>query len=653
MEKKIERRYFGSSVEIRAGEDGKVKGGKGLAAVYNKLSDNLGGFREKIAPGAFDGVLDNDVRVLRDHKPGQILGRTSKGTAKISLTSEGLEYTWDDPDTTYSRDLQKSMARGDIDQSSFGFTVDEDDWEEDEEGRMIRTIKKVRELFDVSPVTFPAYPDATVAKRSLDKYMEGKQPPEKETITNNSTTNKKVNKMDRIKQLEDKRAALVEANEEILSELETGQGEIRSFTDDEKERFDANKSEIERLDHQIDAYRSTESSKAGVVKDTRTEQQKAAARAAASGTKSTPPEEREAAQFSFTKLLKEVRDKTLSGFEKEMAQEGAKSFRESGAEAHSTGGILIPNSVLTARKEKRAIMTSGTVASPGEAGKAVNEEIRSFIDHLYANLALVQAGADFQTGLVGNIKWPRENAVASGTWEGETDDNAESTPTNTNVSMAPLRCGTYVDVSNQALIQTSPSVGARIERQMVTAIAQAIDIAGIEGAAATPPTPEGILSTTGIGSVPLGTNGDAITWEAIVNLEREVDIDNALMGNLSYLTNAKVRAELKTVKKDAGSGIFLLDSLMGEGDRSLNGYNIVFSNNVPSDLTKAMGSALSASIFGNFNDLIIGQWGGIEVLVDPYTQGIKATTRYIINSFNDVAVLRPQSFAAITDIVTA
>jgi HK97 family phage major capsid protein len=93
---------------------------------------------------------------------------------------------------------------------------------------------------------------------------------------------------------------------------------------------------------------------------------------------------------------------------------------------------------------------------------------------------------------------------------------------------------------------------------------------------------------------------------------------------------------------------------MGEGDKSLNGYNIVFSNNVPSTLAKGgSGNVLSALIFGNFNDLVIGQWGGIEVLVDPYTQARTGTTRYIINSFHDVAVLRAQSFAAIVDIVTA
>lgn len=149
-----------------------------MAAVFDSLSENLGGFREKIQEGAFDDVMKDDVRVLRDHEPSMILGRTTKGTAKIEIKDKGLFYSWDDPDTTYSRDLAKSMGRGDIDQSSFGFIVDEDKWNEDDEGRVVRTIIKVRELFDVSPVTFPAYPDTSVAKRSMNQFKEEQKKPE-------------------------------------------------------------------------------------------------------------------------------------------------------------------------------------------------------------------------------------------------------------------------------------------------------------------------------------------------------------------------------------------------------------------------------------------------------------------------------------------
>lgn len=168
MEK--ERRFFSTELRATKGENKTVV--RGYAAVYDSLSENLGGFREKIAPGAFDDVLSDDVRALRDHDSSLILGRTKAGTLRIGVDDKGLWYEYDDPGTSYSRDLLISMERGDVDQSSFQFTVDDDEWKEDEEQRYVRTIKKVRRLYDVSPVTFPAYPDATVAKRSLDKIKE-------------------------------------------------------------------------------------------------------------------------------------------------------------------------------------------------------------------------------------------------------------------------------------------------------------------------------------------------------------------------------------------------------------------------------------------------------------------------------------------------
>lgn len=144
----------------------------GHAAVFDKLSENLGGFREKIALGAFDEVLQDDVRALINHDSNLILGRTKAGTLRIGVDEVGLGYDYDDPATSYSTDLLKSLNRGDVTQSSFGFIVDKDEWDEDDEGRVTRTITKVKRLFDVSPVTFPAYPDTDVAKRSLEEFKK-------------------------------------------------------------------------------------------------------------------------------------------------------------------------------------------------------------------------------------------------------------------------------------------------------------------------------------------------------------------------------------------------------------------------------------------------------------------------------------------------
>lgn len=169
-----ESRCFKSEVRAEKREDKTIV--RGYAAKFDSLSENLGGFREIIAPGAFDDVLNNDVRALINHDSSLILGRTTAGTLRLSVDATGLQYEYDSPDTSYARDLLVSLERGDVDQSSFQFFVEKDDWNEDAEGRLIRTIQKVSRLLDVAPVTFPAYPDTTVAKRNMEEIQKQKHP---------------------------------------------------------------------------------------------------------------------------------------------------------------------------------------------------------------------------------------------------------------------------------------------------------------------------------------------------------------------------------------------------------------------------------------------------------------------------------------------
>ena len=169
----MEKRYFNIETRTEKREDGSTTI-TGHAAVFNQMSSDLGGFREIIAPNAFENVLTDDVRALVNHDPNLLLARTTSGTLNLSQTNEGLQYSFDVPDTTYGRDLIISMERGDITQSSFAFTIEEDSWESTEDGE-IRTINKVKNLYDVSPVTYPAYPsadDLTLAKRSLALHKE-------------------------------------------------------------------------------------------------------------------------------------------------------------------------------------------------------------------------------------------------------------------------------------------------------------------------------------------------------------------------------------------------------------------------------------------------------------------------------------------------
>ena len=172
----MEKRYFNIDTRTEKRDDGSTTI-TGHAAMFNNLSSDLGGFREIIAPNAFSDALKDknlDCRCLINHDANLILGRSTSGTLRLEETEKGLQYSFDVPDTTYGRDLIISMERGDITQSSFAFTIEDDSWETTEDGE-VRTINKVKQLYDVSPVTYPAYPDAddlTLAQRSLAIYRE-------------------------------------------------------------------------------------------------------------------------------------------------------------------------------------------------------------------------------------------------------------------------------------------------------------------------------------------------------------------------------------------------------------------------------------------------------------------------------------------------
>lgn len=143
----------------------------GHAAVFDQLSEDLGGFRERIAPGAFANTLQNaDIRALFNHDANFVLGRNKSGTLRLKEDITGLAIEIDPPETTFAKDLQISMRRGDISQMSFGFLTKNDSWNK-VDGEWIRTLLEV-ELFDVSPVTYPAYTQTDVAVRSMQRAIE-------------------------------------------------------------------------------------------------------------------------------------------------------------------------------------------------------------------------------------------------------------------------------------------------------------------------------------------------------------------------------------------------------------------------------------------------------------------------------------------------
>jgi Escherichia/Staphylococcus phage prohead protease len=154
---------YSPGLELRS--DGGTAKIRGYAAIFNSLSVDLGGFREKIARGAFANSLSNDVRALVDHDPSRIIGRSKAGTLAMREDAHGLAVTITPPDTSVGRDVVESIRRGDLDQMSFGFRTITDNWHR-ENGENIRELKAV-ELFDVSVVSFPAYEGTSVGVRSF------------------------------------------------------------------------------------------------------------------------------------------------------------------------------------------------------------------------------------------------------------------------------------------------------------------------------------------------------------------------------------------------------------------------------------------------------------------------------------------------------
>ena len=347
--------------------------------------------------------------------------------------------------------------------------------------------------------------------------------------------------------------------------------------------------------------------------------------------------EKEQRQYSLMNAIRSAANGRLDGFEAEVSQELARHY---GKEAR---GFFVPTSIF-----KRDILTT----SPANGSNLVPEDhlAGEFIDALRANLVISGLGARMMQGLKGDVAIP---ALNSKTTVGFVSENAapgsEGAPDFRQVTMTPKEMRQHVDISRKLMMQSDPSVEQIIRDDLTRQFAAKIDEVAIEGGGSGEPT--GILETNGIGSVALGANGGPITYASLVDLEREVAVDNALAGSLAYLTNPKVVGDMRqTPRQTSGvEGNFILN----DTNRVL-GYDVASTTLVPSDLTKGTTSnSCSAVIFGNFSDLMIGMFGGLDVLVDPYTGSDKGATRIAMYQDVDVAVRHAESFAAIKDVTTA
>ena len=341
--------------------------------------------------------------------------------------------------------------------------------------------------------------------------------------------------------------------------------------------------------------------------------------------------------FSIVKFVREASEGRLSGLEAEVAEMGRKEYERLGL---SQKGFALPSAALRASAGQN-------YTTNADGGYAKVTQAPRYIDGLKDKMVIAGLGATVLGDLVGTVPLVGVGQMTAA-WYAEGATAAVSKATFSSVSLTPHRNAVIGAFSKDLLRQTSLDVENIIWNRILEAHARLLETAAIAGTGSDG-QPRGILNTDGIGSVAIGTNGGPITWAKVVELETKVNAENGNRGKLAYLTNAKVIGDLKTIERAAGNGRYLLD-----GDYTkINGYPIDWTNLVPSNLTKGTAaSKCSAMIFGNFEDLYIGHWGGVDIVVDPYTLAAQADVRFVLNSWDDAVVAEPKSFAAVVDLTT-
>ena len=325
-------------------------------------------------------------------------------------------------------------------------------------------------------------------------------------------------------------------------------------------------------------------------------------------------------RFSLMRAINALANPTDRAAQRAAAFEFECSEAAQRAFGQSAQGLLVPAEVLR-QWSKRDLNTSD------DAG-LVGQQFRpdAFVDALRNSSSVMQAGATMLTGLSGNIKIPKKSATSSGGWFAEGSAASESEATFTSITMSPKTVGAYTDVTRNLMMQGSPDVEALIRNDLAESLALAIDLGALSGSGSSG-QPTGIKNTSGINTKDFAATNP--TFAEIVGMETEVATDNALRGNLAYIVTAAMYGALKTTSKDSGSGQFVVGA-----DGQINGYRAIVSNQL----------AAGDAYFGNFSDLLIGMWGGLDILVDPYTASTTGTVRVVAMQSCDVAVRHAVSF---------
>lgn len=596
--KDAEKRTMGT-IEVReADSDDMVL--EGYAAVFNSETD-LGHFREVIKPGAFDDVMTNDVRALINHDPNLILGRTENGTLELSTDERGLKYRVKLGAQQYAKDFYESVKRGDISQSSFAFTIKEQSWNEE---RTVRSVDKVRQLLDVSPVTYPAYAAATVQARDQQpEPNEANAVAEADTDTTviETQTFETMN----LNEMKATRAKHADRFEELVNVADT---ENRDWTNNEQEEADLCKREVERLDGKIARRQAAE--------DMITRQAQMGG-ASVSEAKEINKINR---SFSLSRAVQAASfGKALEGAEAEWAQEAAKEYQMRGLQM--SGQIGIPASALY-----RAGGADDFQADSGDGSGFVATSVPGVIDALRTPTLAERVGVTTINNATGNLKFPRVSAKAAGTEETEVSGDAASGLELDEVTLSPIRVAANTKYSKQLILQGGAQVDAMISRELAAGINETIDKAVFTKAAA------------GAAAAHRVDKEGTATYADVVKMQRDVLQDGGDLSRCVYVANPTA---MSILKPDAA--VTSVSALVENG--RIDGFETYFTPQV-ADSTALEG----AMLFGDFQlGMVLAFFGGIDLLVDPYSNAGTAQIALHVNKFYDTEVRQADALAYLFD----
>ena len=529
---------------------------EGYAVVFNSQSEDLG-FYETINPAAIteEVLMRSDVFCLFNHDQDKVLARSKYGTGslQLQLDEQGLKYTFTAPNTDLGDELLEYLRRGDIDSSSFAFTVSTDEgsevWTTGTDGRQYREILKIDSLHDVSPVWTPAYSSTSVSQRTLDKLNQLREmQDEKEKEVQEET----VEKTDEVQ--EDKE---VPTQEEVEKK--------NTDTEDEKEK--EQEETVEKSDEEVvDEDKDKDNDVEGEDKEEETRSAR---------NKHININTMKEQRFSLLKAIRNVAENRQQDMvTAAVCNEGMKEMRAAGL--NTVGQIYIPT------METRAAVT---VASEG--ADVVATDLYDIIEPLRAKNVLVQAGAKYYTGLTNNAQIP----VMTGSnvnWAGETAAATDGNVLYNNVTLTPKRLTAYVDISKMLLAQDSIGVENAIRQDLINAINSKLESTILGKGAKSATSPAGIFN----GKTPTKVTD----FEGLVGLEAKVEEANVL-GGISYIASPSARASFRNMMKGSRG-----TAQLAYTDGTLDGTPVYSTSNVEA----------KTFVVGDFSNLAIGSWGGIN-----------------------------------------